>query len=33
MPDLGAFCISGEPAISGQLRSVKGVLTIALEAK
>jgi magnesium chelatase family protein len=33
LPDLDAFCISGELALSGQLRPVKGVLSIALEAK
>ena len=32
-PALDAFCISGELALSGQLRPVKGVLSIALEAK
>jgi magnesium chelatase family protein len=30
---LDAFCITGELALSGQLRPVKGVLSIALEAK
>jgi magnesium chelatase family protein len=33
LPDFDAFCISGELALSGQLRPVKGVLSIALEAK
>jgi magnesium chelatase family protein len=33
LPDLDAFCITGELALSGQLRPVKGVLSIALEAK
>jgi magnesium chelatase family protein len=33
LPGLYAFCISGELALSGQLRRVKGVLSIALEAK
>jgi magnesium chelatase family protein len=33
LPALDAFCISGELALSGQLRPVKGVLSIALEAK
>jgi magnesium chelatase family protein len=33
LPDLDAFCISGELALSGQLRPVKGVLSIALKAK
>jgi magnesium chelatase family protein len=33
LPDLDAFWISGELALSGQLRPVKGVLSIALEAK
>jgi magnesium chelatase family protein len=33
LPDLDGFCISGELALSGQLRPVKGVLSIALEAK
>jgi magnesium chelatase family protein len=33
LPELSAFCISGELALSGQLRPVKGVLSIALEAK
>jgi magnesium chelatase family protein len=33
VPDLEAFCISGELALSGQLRPVKGVLSIALEAR
>ena len=32
-PALDAFCITGELALSGQLRPVKGVLSIALEAK
>jgi magnesium chelatase family protein len=33
LPDLDAFCITGELALSGKLRPVKGVLSIALEAK
>ncbi len=33
VPDLETFCISGELALSGQLRPVKGVLSIALEAR
>jgi magnesium chelatase family protein len=33
LPGLDAFCIIGELALSGQLRAVKGVLSIALEAK
>jgi magnesium chelatase family protein len=33
LPALDAYCITGEPALSGQLRPVKGVLSIALEAK
>jgi len=33
LPDLESFCLTGELALSGQLRSVKGVLSIALEAK
>jgi magnesium chelatase family protein len=33
LPDLDAFCLTGELALSGQLRPVKGVLSIALEAK
>jgi magnesium chelatase family protein len=33
LPALDSFCISGELALSGQLRPVKGVLSIALEAK
>jgi predicted ATPase with chaperone activity len=33
LPALDAYCISGELALSGQLRPVKGVLSIALEAK
>ncbi len=33
LPDLEPFCLTGELALSGQLRSVKGVLSIALEAK
>jgi hypothetical protein len=33
LPDLDAFCISGELALSGQVRPVKGVLSIALKAK
>ena len=32
LPALDAFCISGELALSGRLRPVKGVLPIALEA-
>src|SRR4029077_15628553 len=33
LPDLEPFCMTGELALSGQLRPVKGVLSIALEAK
>jgi len=33
IPDLEPFCLAGELALSGQLRPVKGVLSIALEAK
>jgi magnesium chelatase family protein len=33
LPALDAFCITGELALSGRLRPVKGVLSIALEAK
>jgi magnesium chelatase family protein len=33
VPDLDGFCISGELALSGELRPVKGVLSIALEAR
>src|SRR3984885_8731782 len=33
LPSLDAYCITGELALSGQLRPVKGVLSIALEAK
>jgi magnesium chelatase family protein len=33
LPDFDTFCICGELALSGRLRSVKGVLSIALEAK
>jgi magnesium chelatase family protein len=33
LPNLDAFCVSGELALSGQLRPVKGVLSIALEAR
>jgi predicted ATPase with chaperone activity len=33
LPDLDAFCITGELAFSGQLRPVKGVLSIATELK
>jgi magnesium chelatase family protein len=33
MPALDAYCITSELALSGQLRPVKGVLSIALEAK
>src|SRR6202790_3085445 len=32
-PDLDGFCLTGELALTGQLRPVKGVLSIALEAK
>ena len=32
LPDLDRFCMSGELAPSGQLRSINGVLSIALEA-
>src|SRR5580700_7079747 len=32
LPDLEPFCLTGELALSGQLRPVKGVLSIALEA-
>ena len=33
LPNLDAFCLTGELALSVQLRPVKGVLSIALEAK
>ena len=33
LPDLEPYCLTGELALSGQLRPVKGVLSIALEAK
>jgi magnesium chelatase family protein len=33
LPDLDGFYLTGELALSGQLRPVKGVLSIALEAK
>ena len=33
LPDLEPFCLTGELALSGQLRPVKGVLSIALDAK
>jgi magnesium chelatase family protein len=33
LPDLEPFCLTGELALSGQLRPVKGVLSIALEAR
>ena len=33
IPDLEPFCLAGELALSGQLRPVKGVLSIAIEAK
>jgi magnesium chelatase family protein len=33
LPALDPFCITGELALSVQLRPVKGVLSIALEAK
>jgi len=33
VPDLESFWISGELALSGELRPVKGVLSIALEAR
>jgi magnesium chelatase family protein len=33
LPDLKAFCLTGELALSGRLRPVKGVLSIALEAR
>jgi predicted ATPase with chaperone activity len=33
LPALDAYCITGELALSGQLRPVKQVLSIALEAK
>jgi magnesium chelatase family protein len=33
LPDLDAFYLTGELALSGQLRPVKGVFSIALEAK
>src|SRR3981081_4153084 len=31
LPDLRSFCLTGELALSGRLRPVKGVLSIALE--
>jgi hypothetical protein len=33
LPDLEPFCLTGELALSGRLRPVKGVLSIALEAR
>jgi magnesium chelatase family protein len=33
LPDLDRFYMSGELALSGQLRPIKGVLSIALEAR
>ncbi|HEY0791599.1 MAG TPA: YifB family Mg chelatase-like AAA ATPase [Chthoniobacterales bacterium] len=33
LPDLDAFCFTGELALSGRLRPVKGALAIALEAR
>src|SRR6202790_3396444 len=33
LPEFDTFCITGELALSSQLRPVKGVLSIALEAK
>jgi magnesium chelatase family protein len=33
LPDLEPFYLTGELALSGQLRPIKGVLSIALEAK
>jgi len=33
VPDLDTYCICGELALSGQLRPVKGILSIALEAR
>jgi magnesium chelatase family protein len=33
LPDLGRLYMSGELALSGQLRPIKGVLSIALEAR
>jgi magnesium chelatase family protein len=33
LPALDAYCITGELALSGQLRPFKGVLSIALEAR
>jgi magnesium chelatase family protein len=33
IPDLAPYCLAGELALSGELRPVRGVLAIALEAK
>ncbi|MBV8815852.1 MAG: YifB family Mg chelatase-like AAA ATPase, partial [Verrucomicrobia bacterium] len=33
IPDLAPYCLTGELALSGELRPVRGVLAIALEAK
>ena len=33
IPDLNPYCLAGELALSGELRPVRGVLAIALEAK
>jgi magnesium chelatase family protein len=33
IPDLTSYCVAGELALSGELRPVRGVLAIALEAK
>jgi magnesium chelatase family protein len=33
LPELDRFCMSGELALSGQLRPIKGVLSIALAAR
>ena len=33
IPDLSPYCLTGELALSGELRPVRGVLAIALEAK
>jgi magnesium chelatase family protein len=33
IPDLSPYCLAGELALSGELRRVRGVLAIALEAK
>jgi len=33
IPDLSPYCLAGELALSGELRPVRGVLAIALEAK